>query len=130
MQEFANGQSVRLILFEKEALSKSIIGMCNFTQMFRGPFHGCYLGYKIDSDYEGQGLMYEALKCSCSYMLDTQNIHRIMACYMPANRRSGILLKRLGFQKEGVAKQYLLVNGKWEDHVLTSLINQAWKNPE
>jgi ribosomal-protein-alanine N-acetyltransferase len=37
--------------------------------------------------------------------------------------RSGRLLGRLGFVIEGYARDYLLVNGRWEDHVLTSLIN-------
>ena len=47
-----------------------------------------------------------------------------MANYMPSNKRSGQLLDRLGFQKEGVAKSYLKIAGKWEDHVLTSLVNK------
>ncbi|MGL4717164.1 MAG: 30S ribosomal protein S5 alanine N-acetyltransferase, partial [Aeromonas sp.] len=46
-------------------------------------------------------------------------------CYMPANQRSGALLERLGFEREGFARAYLLINGRWEDHILTSLINPA-----
>ena len=48
-----------------------------------------------------------------------------MACYMPANQRSGALLERLGFEREGFARAYLMINGRWEDHILTSLINPA-----
>jgi len=33
------------------------------------------------------------------------------------------VLRRCGFQVEGLAPAYLLINGKWEDHVLTSIIN-------
>ena len=46
-----------------------------------------------------------------------------MANYIPRNQRSETLLDNLGFAKEGVAIKYLLINGKWEDHVLTSLLN-------
>jgi ribosomal-protein-alanine N-acetyltransferase len=46
-----------------------------------------------------------------------------MANYMPANERSGKLLSRLGFEREGLAKRYLYINGRWEDHVLTALLN-------
>jgi ribosomal-protein-alanine N-acetyltransferase len=53
-------------------------------------------------------------------------MHRIMASYMPRNARSEAVLERLGFQKEGFAKDYLLINGKWEDHNLTSLVNPDW----
>lgn len=44
---------------------------------------------------------------------------------MPANRRSGALLARLGFEQEGYARDYLMINGRWEDHVLTALLNPA-----
>jgi len=55
-----------------------------------------------------------------------QRMHRIMANYMPHNARSGDLLARLGFQKEGYAKDYLLIDGRWQDHVLTSLTAPDW----
>ena len=45
-----------------------------------------------------------------------------MANYMPHNSRSAALLFRLGFEKEGVARSYLKIAGKWQDHVLTSKI--------
>jgi ribosomal-protein-alanine N-acetyltransferase len=46
-----------------------------------------------------------------------------MACHMPSNLRSSALLGKLGFEREGFARSYLLINGAWEDMVLTSLIN-------
>jgi ribosomal-protein-alanine N-acetyltransferase len=48
-----------------------------------------------------------------------------MANYRPENERSGILLERLGFVREGLAKDYLFIDGQWRDHVLTSLTNPA-----
>lgn len=56
-------------------------------------------------------------------------MHRIMANYMPHNQRSGALLARLGFEREGYAKDYLLIDGKWQDHVLTALTNKEWLPP-
>lgn len=53
-------------------------------------------------------------------------MHRIMANYMPHNQRSGNLLTRLGFEREGYAKKYLLIDGTWQDHVLTALMNEQW----
>ncbi len=46
-----------------------------------------------------------------------------MANYVPTNERSGRLLRRLGFTVEGYARDYLCLNGTWQDHILTSLIN-------
>lgn len=40
--------------------------------------------------------------------------------------RSARLLHKLGFVIEGHAKKYLLINGQWEDYILTSLTNENW----
>ena len=50
-----------------------------------------------------------------------------MAAYLPHNQRSANLLKRLGFVVEGYACDYLMINGQWQDHILTSLTNRNWK---
>ena len=72
--------------------------------------------------------MYEALTQIIRYMQKHQGMHRIMANYMPHNMRSGNLLTRLGFEREGYAKQYLEINGEWRDHVLTALTDNEWKS--
>ena len=35
-------------------------------------------------------------------------------------------MARLGFEKEGYAKDYLLIDGRWQDHVLTALTQREW----
>ena len=126
-QEFKEGKSVRFLLFLRDNPEGEIIGFCNFSQIFRGPFQACYLGYHIDAAFQGKGLMSEAVAKAIEYMFETQKLHRIMANYMPSNERSARLLHRLGFVVEGHAKKYLLINGQWEDHILTSLINEHWR---
>lgn len=127
IRECEDGKSARFFIRPKENPAK-IIGFCNFTQIFRGAFQACYLGYKIDYEYEGQGLMHEALKASIQYAFEKLALHRIMANYMPINNRSAKLLNRLGFTIEGYAKNYLLINGHWEDHVLTAISAEEWQN--
>ena len=46
-----------------------------------------------------------------------------MANYLPINERSGRLLKRLGFKVEGYARDYIFINGAWQDHILTAMLN-------
>ena len=70
--------------------------------------------------------MSEAVAKAIEYMFEQQKLHRIMANYMPSNERSARLLHKLGFVVEGCAKKYLLINGQWEDHILTSLTNENW----
>ncbi|ERT10797.1 ribosomal protein S5-alanine N-acetyltransferase [Photorhabdus temperata] len=103
-----------------------IIGVANFSNILRGAFHACYLGYSLGEKWQGKGLMYEALQPAIRYMQRQQGMHRIMANYMPDNHRSGKLLERLGFEREGYAKKYLMINGIWQDHVLTALTDEKW----
>lgn len=127
IKECEEGKSVRFLIRPKGDPNK-IIGFCNFTQIFHGSFQACYLGYKIDYEYEGKGLMFEALEASIRYVLEELCIHRIMANYMPINTKSAKLLHRLGFTVEGYAKNYLLINGQWEDHILTALTVEQWQS--
>ena len=82
---------------------KEIVGIANFSNVVRGSFHACYLGYSIGQKWQGQGLMFEALTAAIRYMQRTQHIHRIMANYMPHNKRSGDPLAR-GLRKKAMPK--------------------------
>lgn len=128
LTEFREGRSVRLFVFPREEPAR-VVGNVNFTQIFRHPAHYCVMGYGLDQGHVGQGLMSEAVGAGVEYMFRAQRMHRVMANYVPRNERSGNLLRRLGFTVEGFARDYLLLNGRWEDHILTSRINPAWQSP-
>ncbi|MEH2282553.1 MAG: ribosomal protein S5-alanine N-acetyltransferase [Nostoc sp.] len=127
--EFINGQSLKLFIFTKKNPTV-VIGTVNFSNFVRGAAHFCYVGYSLAENKQGKGYMTEGLKTATQYLFQELNFHRVMANYMPHNRRSGNVLKRLGFVIEGYARDYLLINGQWEDHVLTSLTNSNWKAPK
>lgn len=73
--------------------------------------------------------MRRALTAVTEWMFIDKHFHRIMAAYMPHNNKSGSVLTAVGFEHEGLAKDYLLINGQWQDHILTSLINPNWSLP-
>lgn len=137
VDEFQAGRSARFVLQARSAgtpaLDAPIVGTCNYTNIVRGPFLGCHLGYQIAREREGQGLMAEALRAANEFVFDTLRLHRIMANYRPENARSARLLERLGFAREGLARDYLFIDGAWRDHVLTALVNPrfdpAWVEP-
>jgi len=87
------------------------------------------LGYSLDHRYQGLGLMREAVASVIEFGFNDLNLRRIEACYMPNNVRSERLLQSLHFVREGLLRSSLEVNGKWEDHVICSRINQDWKRP-
>ena len=123
--EFDAGHTCKTFLYELD--DRTVFGGATLSHIIRGYFQACYLGYNIDAAHEGRGLMREALQALIAFAFDDLNLHRIMANYMPRNQRSAALLERLGFVIEGKAKEYLRINEVWEEHVLTSLTNQAWR---
>lgn len=129
ISEYLADRSLRLFLFRRDA-PRTIIGSANFTRFDRGVAHSCSLGYGLGASAEGHGYMAEALRPAIEFVFRSLRLHRIEANYMPHNRRSGNLLRRLGFVVEGYARDYLLINGRWEDHVLTSLTNPEWEVPD
>jgi len=120
LQGFADGTSVQFIAMERQ--SQAMVAGCNFTNIVRGPLQACYLGYSVDQDWQGQGLMREVVQAGIGYMFGTMGLHRIMANHMPSNVRSEKLLRALGFEREGYARAYLHIAGRWEDMVLNALI--------
>jgi ribosomal-protein-alanine N-acetyltransferase len=121
--EFEAQASVRFTVFRSAAPGAEVIGGVSLSCMVFGPLRNCIMGYHLDQREQGKGLMSEAVRAVVSYGFDELKLHRISANYMPTNERSGRLLKRLGFQIEGYARDYLFTGVEWSDHVLTALTN-------
>ncbi|WP_440873116.1 ribosomal protein S5-alanine N-acetyltransferase [Vibrio diabolicus] len=109
------------------ASSGEMLGTISFSNLSRFPFYSCNVGYSLAEKAQGHGYMRRGLTMACDYMFNVQKLHRIQAGYMPHNKRSEAVLEHVGFNREGYAKDYLLINGEWQDHVLTSLINPNWR---
>ncbi len=136
-KELRNGTKIHFYIFLKTPkkvssisriltsnTSNKIIGSITFSNIIRGVFQSCFLGYKLHKDYIRNGFMEEALKESIGYMFKYVGLHRIEANIMPDNYPSLELAKKLGFVSEGYAPKYLKINGKWEDHIHFSMINE------
>ncbi len=120
-QELKSKSALKFAVLDKN--QSDVIGVCNFTNIVYGPFQACNLGYSLAEKHQGKGLMKEVLESAIYHVFNELNIHRIMANYIPSNIRSERLLTKLGFEKEGLAKSYLKIAGKWQDHILTAKIN-------
>lgn len=125
-KSFAENQQSLYLLLTLRNQPNNIIGNIAFDGIIRGALQAGYLGFKIGKNYQRQGFMHEAIDAVIKYLFNDWNLHRIMANYRKGNDESEKLLGKLGFQQEGIAKDYLYINGKWRDHVLTSLINPLW----
>jgi ribosomal-protein-alanine N-acetyltransferase len=130
VEDYRAGRAARFVLQEDESPASPILGTCSYTNVVRGPFLACHLGYQLARSSEGRGLMTEALRATNAFVFDEMRLHRIMANFRPENERSGRLLDRLGFVREGLARDYLFIDGTWRDHILAALTNprfdRAW----
>jgi len=126
-EHVAAGAGLPFVFRDRTDPGGRILGQCRFSNIVRGVFHAAYLGYGLDHRAVGRGLMSEALRAAIGYCFDELNLHRIMANYVPGNVRSANVLKGLGFVVEGYARDYLLIAGRWQDHVLTALTNEHWR---
>lgn len=126
---FAGGTGFRYLL-QPIGDTTRVIGTIDFSNIVRGPFQSCSLGYALDQQYEGQALMTEALRCAIAEMFSPRiNLHRLQAAYRPENWRSAEVLKRLNFHDEGVCPDYLFIDGLWRVHRLVALLNKGFVAP-
>jgi ribosomal-protein-alanine N-acetyltransferase len=118
----ARGESAPFTLFSRDN-PRHIIGFITLSKILYGPLLSAELGYKIDLNYEGRGLMQEGLEKVLEFAFIHLRLRRVNANYRPENIRSGLLLRRLGFGVEGYAKGLVYIDGAWRDHVLMSKFN-------
>lgn len=115
-------QLLRLWLFKKNDDSR-IIGSLSFNNIVYNIFQSCHMGYKLDQEELNQGYMTEAILKGVQIIFNEYHLHRIEANIMPRNVRSLRVVEKMNFHNEGLARKYLEINGKWEDHVHMVLLN-------
>ena len=124
-RDFEENRALRLWIFKKVKPEEDrAIGLIAFNNIVRGAFLSCFLGYKMDKDEIDKGYITEALNKGLEIMFNEYKLHRIEANIMPKNVRSLRVVEKLGFYNEGLARKYLRINGKWEDHIHMVLLNK------
>ncbi|MFD2614457.1 GNAT family N-acetyltransferase [Paenibacillus gansuensis] len=117
--ELDRGYAFGLFLKENDTL----IGRAALSNVVRGVGQYADLGYFLDQEHTGKGYMTQAVSLITAFGFQSLRLHRIQAGVMPWNEASLAVLARAGFEREGIARKYIRINGRWEDHVILSLIN-------
>src|SRR5205814_508898 len=94
------------------------VGGLTLANIRRGCAQAGSLGYWMGASYARQGYMTAAVKAVIPFAFGTLKLHRLEAACIPANVASVRLLEKTGFKREGFARQYLCINGIWQDHLL------------
>lgn len=121
LQQFLENRGVRYFVFLKEN-PNLIIGCVGLSDIHLNTDKSAKLFYKQDRAYCGQGYMTEAVSCLLWHAADELELHRIEADILPDNERSIAVVKRLGFESEGIAKSCHNINGEWRDHERFALL--------
>lgn len=112
---------VRFYVFLKED-PETIIGTVSLYDISNS-YSRADIGYKFSSAYHHKGYAIEAVEKLIDIAFSELNLHRISAHVQEKNTPSIRLLMGLGFEQEGVCRDYLCLNGIWTDHLQYSLIS-------
>jgi ribosomal-protein-alanine N-acetyltransferase len=102
------------------------VGRVALNQVSRGALQSAYLGYWIDVERQGKGLMTEAVRAALDFALGPLGLHRVQINIMPRNVASRRIVEKLGIRDEGVALRYLEIAGAWEDHRMYAVTVEEW----
>jgi ribosomal-protein-alanine N-acetyltransferase len=95
-----------------------LVGGLTLANLRRGVAQAGSLGYWIGAPHARRGYMTAAVAALIPYAFSTLRLHRLEAACIPTNAASIALLERTGFAREGYAREYLCINGRWQDHLL------------
>ena len=104
-----------------------IVGMISLSVIERGPAESAHLGYWVAQAVNGRGIASKATALMVQTAFDDFRLHRLQAGTLLDNAASQKVLARNGFERIGVARSFLRIDGRWQDHVLFQLINDDWR---
>ena len=102
-----------------------LVGGITLANVRRGVAQAGSLGYWIGAPYARRGYMTAAVAALIPYAFSTLRLHRLEAACIPTNAASVSLLEKTGFEREGYAREYLCINGQWQDHLLYARLKDS-----
>lgn len=82
------------------------------------------IGYMLLPEYQGKGIISEAVKEAVKYGFNVMNLHSIEAIIAPDNYGSAKVLEKNGFVKEAHLRENEFYEGRFLDTVIYSILNK------
>ncbi len=95
-----------------------IAGTISLADVLRGALQLGNVGYWVDRAHNGRGLASAAVADVIDFAFGTGGLHRLEAGTLVDNHASQRVLEKNGFERYGLARKLLKVQGEWRDHVL------------
>jgi len=121
---YANQKSVNCMMFYKNRMvgNVALLGIRKAYGMKRG-----FLGYWLDADFHGKGVMYRAVKKMIALGFEHYALDKITLQCAVLNNRSCNVAQKLGFTHEGLQRDEIKVNGKIMDANVYAILKREWE---
>lgn len=119
-EDIRDGRSFPFFVFCGD--TGALVGGATLSRVQRGVAQSCSLGYWVGEPFQRRGYTLAAARALTEFAFDDLALHRVEAACVPENAPSQALLLKAGFEREGLAKAYLRINGRWRDHLLFGLV--------
>lgn len=101
-----------------------LAGQVTVSTVVRGAFDSANVGYWVDRQVAGRGVMPTALALVVDHCFGAVGLHRVEAEVRPENAPSLRVVRKLGFREEGRHRRLLFIDGDWRDHLCFSLLRE------
>jgi len=85
------------------------------------------IGYWISKEFENKGIVTKSVVKMIDYAFNTLNLNRIQIKCGIGNEKSSKIPKKLNFKFEGIERSAELLNGKFIDAEVYSILKDEWK---
>ena len=91
-------------------------GQVTVNNIVRGSAMFASVGYWLDQDFAGRGVMPRAVAMVIDHCFITAGLHRVEIAIRPENSNSLRVVEKLEIREIGYAPKYLHIDGAWRDH--------------
>lgn len=125
--EMRQGLGYSFLIFRQN--DDALLGGITLSNVRRGVAQTASIGYWVGARFSQQGYMTEAIACILRFAFKDLQLHRVEAACLKENVASTSLLRKSGFREEGLAREYLRINGRWQDHLLFAILRSDSSAP-
>lgn len=110
-------------------LDGRFVGQVTVNNIVRGSAQFASVGYWLDQDVAGRGVMPTAVAMVIDHCFTTAGLHRVEICIRPENSNSLRVVEKLGLHEVGFAPRFLHIDGDWRDHRIFAVTVEECDQP-
>jgi len=122
--EWRQDEAYGFLTFDRR--TGELVGGIGLSNVRRGVAQTATMGYWVGAPFARKGFTSASARLVLEFAFNQLGLHRVEAACLPSNIPSQGVLEKVGFQREGFARGYLRINGRWEDHLLYAVVKEEW----